>query len=705
MSFINPFLLWALPLISVPVIIHLLRKNKVIEIEWAAMDFLMDAVQEQKKRFKMEDLLLLILRTLLILFLILALARPVTNLVSGSSSEPKLISLDDSFSMASKIGSQSRFDRAVETANQINTSDDGPKALVINSSSPRKLIANFSEDRSLFTETLKQIKVGDFGGDALTSVRACLDFLKDQSSIPPSIYFLSDFQESQWAQPEALLSQSIKELQEKSNLVFVHMGDEAKENLSIANFRALQDAAKLNEDAWFTVDLINHGTEDASDLEVRFSLNGELYESVSTNIPSGQQVTVNFKCRVQESGFHKISAEIGADINLQDNTCYSHFYATDKLKVLVVQNFIPESVYEKKSLFFDFALNPFPGASSSEKALYEFNWQDAQVLETEDLNNYAFIILDDLQAMTASEFDSVQQYIAQGGGVLVNLGASTDPENFNQNFVEGGVVSWPLYEEKFAMKKGGDFLPTQITNEDSQLWSFADSADSLGSFKIKQTFGLSKVDGTGQSYMELKREEEQNLSLISSFEYGKGKVMVFTSGMDLEWNNFATRPYFLPLCRQLSSQLIKDEHRIIERSVGESLYKELSDDKSRSTFDLSTPDQLKETYNVQIKDQKSFLNIEEFKLAGTYKLKESGSIQEELISVNLDSKESTVASMSLEQLKNTYPEVTVMSSSDQLSTASSSHGTGLSKFFLILAILCWLGENILGLIISRRAAS
>lgn len=487
--------------------------------------------------------------------------------------------------------------------------------------------------------------------------------------------------------------------------MFVHVGDEAKENLSIANFKALQDAAKLNEDAWFTVDVINHGTEDASDVEVRFSLNGELYESVSTNIPSGQQVTVNFKCLVQESGFHKISAEIGADINLQDNTCYSHFYATDKLKILVVQNFIPESVYEKKSLFFDFALNPFPGASSSEKALYEFNWQDAQVLETEDLNNYAFIILDDLQAMTASEFDSVQQYIAQGGGVLVNLGASTDAENFNQTFVEGGVVSWPLYEEKFAMKKGGDYLPTQITNEDSQLWSFADSADSLESFKIKQAFGLSKIDGNGQSYMELKREEEQDLSLISSFEYGNGKIIIFTSGMDLEWNNFATRPYFLPLCRQLSSQLIKDEHRIIERSVGESFYKELSDDKSRSTFDLSTPDHLKEAYNVQIKDQKSFLNIEEFKLAGTYKLKESGSTQEEFISVNLDSKESNLASMNLEQLQNTYPEVTVMSSSDQLSTVSSSHGTGLSKFFLILAILCWLGENILGLIISRRAAS
>jgi hypothetical protein len=183
MSFINPFLLWALPLISVPVVIHLLRKNKVIELEWAAMDFLMDAVQEQKKRFKMEDLLLLILRTLLILFLILALARPVTNLVSSDNNEPKLISIDDSFSMASKTGSQSRFDRAVEIANKLNTSDDTAKALLVNSSSPRKLIANFSDDKSLVTETLKHIQVGDFGGDAQVSARACLDFLNDQSSL------------------------------------------------------------------------------------------------------------------------------------------------------------------------------------------------------------------------------------------------------------------------------------------------------------------------------------------------------------------------------------------------------------------------------------------------------------------------------------------------------------------------------------------
>jgi hypothetical protein len=705
MSFLNSFLLWALPLISVPVIIHLLRKNKVIEIEWAAMDFLMDAVQEQKKRFKMEDLLLLVLRTLLILFLILALARPITAMLGGKSGEPKLISLDNSFSMASKIASQSRFDRAVEAAKNINADSDSPKALILNSSSPRKLIANFSQDKSLVSETLNQMQVGDFGGDAMSSVKACLEFLKEQNSLPPSIYFISDFQKSQWSEPNALLSQSLKEIQEKADLVFVHVGDDKKENLSISNFKALQDAAKLNEDAWFTVDVKNHGEEDAEEVEVRFYLNEDLQESSSLNIPAGQSVTVNFKSSVDQAGFHSLSAEIGADVNLKDNRTFSHFYATDKLKVLVVQNFKPESVYEKKSLFFDFALNPYPGASRSEKALYDFEWQDSQALETEDLNDFAFIILDDLQAMTSSEFDSIQQYIAGGGGVLVNLGASTDVENFNQTFVENKVINWPVYEERFAMEKGGDFLLTEITNQQSQLWSFSDSLDSLESFKVKKTFGLIKTSGEGQSYMDLKRAGEDKLSILSSFEFQKGKVIVLATGMDLEWNNFATRPYFLPLCRQISSHLLKSDQQIIQRSVGESYFTELSDDKSRTSFDLSTPNQQRETYNVEIKDQKPYLNIAEFEQAGIYKLQENGATKEEFISVNLNSEESEISSLSMEQLKNVYPDIEVLDNIDDLKTASSSNGADISSLFLLLAFLCWLGENILGLMISRRAAN
>ncbi|RMD77932.1 MAG: hypothetical protein D6820_10815, partial [Lentisphaerae bacterium] len=61
MTFLNPFLLSGLALVSVPIIIYLLHRRKIRKLEWAAMEFLLDIVQEQQKRFQLEEWLLLLL--------------------------------------------------------------------------------------------------------------------------------------------------------------------------------------------------------------------------------------------------------------------------------------------------------------------------------------------------------------------------------------------------------------------------------------------------------------------------------------------------------------------------------------------------------------------------------------------------------------------------------------------------------------------
>lgn len=62
--FIHFALLSGLGLTAIPIIIHILQKNRVKEMEWAAMKFLMEIVEEQNKKIQIEDLLLLILRRL-----------------------------------------------------------------------------------------------------------------------------------------------------------------------------------------------------------------------------------------------------------------------------------------------------------------------------------------------------------------------------------------------------------------------------------------------------------------------------------------------------------------------------------------------------------------------------------------------------------------------------------------------------------------
>src|SRR5207248_11783739 len=76
LSFLNPLLLWGIGLTSIPVIIHLLQRRRYRVVRWGAMEFLLLSVKKRSKRLRIEQLLLLLLRCLVILLVVLALCRP-----------------------------------------------------------------------------------------------------------------------------------------------------------------------------------------------------------------------------------------------------------------------------------------------------------------------------------------------------------------------------------------------------------------------------------------------------------------------------------------------------------------------------------------------------------------------------------------------------------------------------------------------------
>ena len=80
MTFLNPVFLWLLPLLAIPVIIHLLAKRKSRLIDFPSLKFLKLLEQDALRKFNLKQLILLILRTLMILLLILAFTRPSLNL-------------------------------------------------------------------------------------------------------------------------------------------------------------------------------------------------------------------------------------------------------------------------------------------------------------------------------------------------------------------------------------------------------------------------------------------------------------------------------------------------------------------------------------------------------------------------------------------------------------------------------------------------
>ncbi|NQZ58300.1 MAG: BatA domain-containing protein, partial [Lentisphaeraceae bacterium] len=456
MTFLNSALLWGLGLVSVPIIIHLIRKNKVIEVEWAAMDFLLDIVEEQSKKLQMEDLLLLLLRVGVILFLVLALARPVLQSIGGSAGGNTVLALDDTYSMATVSGTKNRFKRASEAAAAIlgKMSGEGGSALVLHRANAKKVISSFSSDEDLMNETVSQLKVSDYHSNGPDGLKACLEILEREKPVSATVYFISDFQRSEWEEPSSEVIDIVKKLREKAEVVFVNAGDSEVDNLSVEEIRSLQDAVKINQTAWFAAKIRNYGQEDVADVQVQFLLNDEVKESISVSVPANQTNSLVFNTQILDAGFHSASIKISADKNQRDNAGHVHFKVHDKLKVLVVQNHLPDQLEDKRSLYWDFALNPFPGASQSEKALFKFSWAATDALTTEDLNDFAFVILDDVQAITNTETVFIEEYVANGGGLLINLGPSVDIDNYNNNLHKNGngILAWPLMDKAIEEK-------------------------------------------------------------------------------------------------------------------------------------------------------------------------------------------------------------------------------------------------------------
>ena len=103
-SFLNPLLLFGILGAIIPIIIHLINKKKAISHRFAAIDFILQTNKRISVKFKLRQLILLILRASLLAFLAMALARPfIKNFIGGTPEKDvptsNVIIVDDSYSM------------------------------------------------------------------------------------------------------------------------------------------------------------------------------------------------------------------------------------------------------------------------------------------------------------------------------------------------------------------------------------------------------------------------------------------------------------------------------------------------------------------------------------------------------------------------------------------------------------------------------
>lgn len=120
MTFLNIALIGGVLAFNIPLIIHLLNKNRYQRVDWGAMFLLEQVVRQNRKRVKLEQIIMLLVRCSIPVLLALAMAQPILSgwqKLMGSTPGSTVVMLDSSYSMQARdegARALSRFDLARE---------------------------------------------------------------------------------------------------------------------------------------------------------------------------------------------------------------------------------------------------------------------------------------------------------------------------------------------------------------------------------------------------------------------------------------------------------------------------------------------------------------------------------------------------------------------------------------------------------------
>ncbi len=611
-SAINPALLWGALAVASPIIIHLLSKRKFRIVEWAAMDFLIEAEKRNRKRVRLEQLILLLLRCLAILLIAFLVARPffqsqglASALLSDASFE-RIILLDDSPSMQHQAQGKITFDETKEgmiaflrDLSRERSRDTVTIRLTSRPDEPivsgRNLSSGGVEE---IVQTLENVTGSDLPanmGKALLEVER--SFEDTSGPVNRVVYVVTDFRKRDWgtgsapvatdpatgtagapgapATPAATAPTSgdttpdeqdvagiIKRLSAKaSEFIVLDIGEEATENLSITAINSLSKALVKGIESEFTVVVRNTGSATLTDVEVTFAA-GEALELKNKieSIAAGEELAVPFRFKFEETGSVPITASVGADPLRPDNTRHFAARVREGVQVLLV-NGDPSSDFEKSEVYFlKQAMRP--------RGLGLLGFTVDEVTETQfegqDLSRFQVIIICNLYRVSDDRQTALDQWVRAGGGLILFLGDQVDEEIYNTQLYRDGQGMLPArIEGKRGDETERNWVGLDI--EDTNHVVFGHYKDDLNvlisEVKIFRWWHLvadDKALKAGEIAVPLRFTDSDNAPAFAEKTHGQGKVVLVATPADADWSNWPGSPSYLPTIGYYTEYVARD---------------------------------------------------------------------------------------------------------------------------------------------------
>lgn len=196
MGFLNPLFLLAGTAIAIPLLIHLLHRQRVREFVFPALRYLKRTERDHARRIKLRQLLVLLLRIGAIVMLALAGARPFLRGV-GTAHPPTALAvvLDNSASSGAIIGDERVLDRLKAHARStVARANDQDRIWVVRAGSSWTVAVPGSREDAL--AAIDATEVSDAAGDLAAAVRRSVDLVMASDLNAREVHVVSDLQHS-----------------------------------------------------------------------------------------------------------------------------------------------------------------------------------------------------------------------------------------------------------------------------------------------------------------------------------------------------------------------------------------------------------------------------------------------------------------------------------------------------------------------------
>jgi len=689
MGFLNLAFLVGLVAAAVPIVIHLLNRRKVKRVKFSSLEFLDEVNKQRMRRINLRRILILILRTLAILALVFAFARPTLRsglLFAGSAPKNVVVCLDASFSMGAAMETGTAFDVAKKIAGDIVDEAGGSDAINVIAFAKHSdaLLEQGTRNKGVVKTALERVALTGETTSIRGAIERALDLIEKSDVEGGEVYVVSDFRASEDSSfvDDAAIPENVR-------VYFIPVYDEDVDNVSIDRVGVPRKLLRPGEVVKVSVTATNHALRADASVPLEIVVEGDRKaEQVIELAPSASQ-TVTFPLSLAEPGRYHGRVAKNRDRLPQDDDRFFLIEVSNTIPVTVVagrrratspEARVPSVFYVEK------ALNP-RGTSEGEF--------DVRVIDERDVTASALpasgvVVWVDPQNLEPKRMVLLERHVRRGGGLLVFLG-NADPAMLNDTAfralvgIRGGAEKSAESRAAFTSFEKAHPVFNLFTKDELELLSRAKVRAYVSARGVAPDSAIAYVGGGDPAVWECVR--------------GRGRVLVFAAAPDLATGDVPLSPMFLPLVHTSVSYLASsgeapgaDEH-LVASPIAFAVSQTGLDESQLSIRD---PDG--ESLKPSVGERSAGdvqVGFDRPAHPGFYRLYRDTTLLAET-AVNVDPRESNLTVSSLADKRPKSVSVVRAGESFRTELREAKEGREIFAAFLLIAVAALVAESVLG---------